>query len=202
LYGFFLLKLNVLFRYMDFLEEEYNYKEEKTNLCLKKRKKKWYAIYTKARSEKRVYDRMIKEGIEVFLPLETTVRQWSDRKKKVKIPYIKSYVFVRTEENTIFRKVLKISGTVMVLKHLGKPAIVKDYEINNLRILMDNDANFVTLDSIHNIEIGDDVEIESGSFMGLKGKCVRVNGKKSVLVELSVLGLFQSVEVPAKYLKC
>ena len=43
----------------------------------------WYAIYTNSRAEKKVHQNLLLEGYSSFLPLKTTLRQWSDRKKKV-----------------------------------------------------------------------------------------------------------------------
>ncbi len=149
-----------------------------------------------------MFERLVEEGIEAFLPLETVYRKWSDRKKKVKVPYIKSYVFVRVEPKDIYTKVLKVFGTVLVLKYLGKPAIVRDYEIKNLRILSENEAKSIELTSDINIEVGEEVEIEKGLLMGLRGKCVKVKGRKSIMVEFEMLGCIKVVEVAAKYLNC
>ena len=97
----------------------------------------WYAVFTKPRAEKKVVERLEEGDIEVFLPLVKTLRQWSDRKKYVQLPLIPSYVFVRMNEKDL-NKVLPYPGTVAVLKHLGKPAKVKQSEIDNLKILSDN----------------------------------------------------------------
>ena len=58
----------------------------------------WYAIYTRSRGEKVVAKLLKESGLEVYLPLQRKLRQWSDRKKWVEVPYINSYVFVRTSE--------------------------------------------------------------------------------------------------------
>ena len=57
--------------------------------------KKWYAIYVKSRHEKVIFSELQKKGIESSLPLMTTIRQWSDRKKKVEVPLFRSYLFVK-----------------------------------------------------------------------------------------------------------
>ena len=56
---------------------------------------KWYAIYTNPRAEKLVHLRLEETGVEAFLPLQKTYRQWSDRKKLVEKPLLSSYVFVK-----------------------------------------------------------------------------------------------------------
>ena len=54
----------------------------------------WYAIYTRSRGEKVTAKLLSDQGIEAYLPLQRKLRQWSDRKKWVEVPYINSYVFV------------------------------------------------------------------------------------------------------------
>jgi transcription antitermination factor NusG len=58
-------------------------------------KKHWYAIYTNPRWEKKVDKLLTEAGIESYCPLNTVMRKWSDRMKKVEEPLFKSYVFVQ-----------------------------------------------------------------------------------------------------------
>ena len=60
----------------------------------------WYAVYTAARAEKKVKERLDQIGIENYLPLRTEYRVWSDRKKKVSVPLISGYIFVHIKEET------------------------------------------------------------------------------------------------------
>ena len=64
---------------------------------MEKNTKKWHVIYTAPRAEKKVNERLESQGVETYLPLQKTLRQWSDRKKKVSIPLFNSYVFVRVD---------------------------------------------------------------------------------------------------------
>lgn len=163
-------------------------------------KKNWYAIYTRSRAEKKVFERLEEAGFEAFLPLMTKWKQWSDRNKKVSVPLINSYVFVHVEEYKL-GKTLAVFGTVMILKHLGVPAIVKDYEIENLRILTESEAKIEKIESSKSIKVGDEIEIDNGPFWGLKGKCAEVQGKKSVVVEFDTFGDIFKVDMPFKYIK-
>ena len=58
----------------------------------------WYVVYTKSKQEKKVAEGLKKLGIEAYCPLVTVMKQWSDRKKKVEVPLINSYVFVNIDE--------------------------------------------------------------------------------------------------------
>jgi transcription antitermination factor NusG len=57
----------------------------------------WFVLYTQPRNEKKVAERLEKLGIKAYCPMTIQVRQWSDRKKKVEVPLLNSYVFVPIE---------------------------------------------------------------------------------------------------------
>ena len=88
----------------------------------------WYALYTQPRQEKKVVTRLEQLAIEVYCPLLIQVRQWSDRKKKVEVPLLPSYVFVMIAPHER-DKVFQVSGVVRYLYWLGQPAIIRDEEI-------------------------------------------------------------------------
>lgn len=159
----------------------------------------WYAIFTKPRSEKKVLQRMLDHEMEAFLPLIKTIRQWSDRKKTLEVPLIPSYVFVRMEERDLY-KTLPIQGTVNVLKHLGKPAKIRDVEIENLRILSGNGANEQVSNRI-DISSGDEVEVINGPFMGLIATCLNDGKNHRVIVNIDAIGSCFNVNIPMSFLR-
>jgi transcription antitermination factor NusG len=159
----------------------------------------WYAIYTKARAEKKVFERLTLNGFNAYLPLITSIREWSDRKKKIVTPLISSYVFVNTSKNTVF-DTLKIKGTSGLLKYLGKPAIIKDYEIENLKILM-NDIEQVSMLEDIEFEKGEEVEVMKGPFKGLIAQSVCIQGKNRIIVEIEAMGRSLVVNIPLTHVK-
>ena len=162
-------------------------------------KTNWYAIYTRPRSEKKVHRLLTENKFYAYLPLITTIKQWSDRKKKVQLPLIPSYVFVKIEDK-ILNTVLPVNGVVRILKHLGKPAIIQDYEIENLKILLsDTDS----INFIENIELkkGDSIIVEKGLFKGLIAECIQLNGKHRVIVRIEGIENMIEVNIPLSYVK-
>jgi transcription antitermination factor NusG len=140
--------------------------------------KRWFAIYTKPKSETKVVDQLKKMNIEVYCPMFTQIRQWSDRKKKVQVPLISSYVFVYLEDinrDCVFDAV----GVVRYLFWLGKPAIIKEEEINTLKKCTNS-----TIDSvkIENLEPGDSLKLNSGVFKGHKGTVSQVGTNRLQLI--------------------
>ncbi len=160
----------------------------------------WFAVYTMPRAEKKVFDRIEETGIEAYLPLITTLRIWSDRKKKVTTPLISSYVFVKTDEAKL-NELLKIQGVMGILKYLKKPAKIRDLEIQNLRILLNDSENIIPLDEDFTFEKGDKIRVIKGPFKGLIGDCYDIKGKHRVIAAISTVNHFFEVNVPMSFLE-
>jgi transcription antitermination factor NusG len=145
----------------------------------------WYVLYTKPRQEKKVSDSLNAAGIEAYCPLVTEVKQWSDRKKKVQIPLITSYVFVNIEEHQR-ESVFKVSGIVKYLFWLGKPAKVRAIEIEALKqslegIVASFEVSAIQKDTIY--------KISEGPFQGFEGFVKKINATtiQLLLVDLGFL---------------
>jgi transcription antitermination factor NusG len=144
----------------------------------------WFALYTESRQEKKVTARLVKLGVEVYCPMVIQERQWSDRKKKVEVPLLPSYVFVKLEFHDR-EFVFQVSGIVRYLYWLGKPAIVKDSEIEVMqKWLQEKVVSF----EVSGIQPGSEYEIPSGPFIGQKGKVDKVDKNQLVLI-LKELGI-------------
>lgn len=144
----------------------------------------WYALYTRPRQEKKVATRLEQLGIEVYCPLLIQVRQWSDRKKKVEVPLLPSYVFVKVDTHER-DKVFQTPGVVRYLYWLGQPAIVRDKEIGIMQNWL---QNTVTSFEVTSIQPGDHFEIPSGPFIGKQGIVSKVEKNHLILV-LEQLGV-------------
>lgn len=159
----------------------------------------WYALRTNPRAEKKVVERLAQYGFHAYLPLVTTLKIWSDRKKKVHIPLIPSFVFVKTTPTELFNT-LSIPGTASILRYLGKPAIVRNEEIDNLKILM-NDAEQVSSCHSINIKQGEEIEVIRGPFTGLTAHAVQVQGKYRIIVNIAALGAAFNVNIPLSFVQ-
>ncbi len=151
----------------------------------------WYVVYTKPKWEKKVAEQLKNRGITCYCPLVTQVRQWSDRKKKVEVPLFNSYVFVQlpeAERNMVFQSV----GVVRYLFWLGKPAIVRDEEIETMRKWLDpTQANDI---SVVSFQVGDSIQLESGPFSSQKAIVQEVTNTHYVLV-LESLGCVLKMKI-------
>src|ERR1700710_1467687 len=138
-------------------------------------KRHWYVLYTKSRWEKKVYSLIIDKGWEAYCPLNRTKKQWSDRVKWVEEPLFKSYVFVKlTEDETT--GVRQVKGVVNFVYWLGKPAIVKDKEIEIIRKFL-NEYSEVHAEPI-DLRTDARVKILKGAFMNKEAKVMKVLNNK------------------------
>lgn len=164
----------------------------------KELEKKWYAVYTKPRWEKKIDARLLKKGIESWCPLQKVERQWTDRKKIIEDPLFKSYVFVRIDVKER-SDVLMTDGVLNFVYYLGKPAVIRDEEVNNIKMYLSEKDARISLISDEGFEQGEKIRINFGVFMDRQGTVLR-SGKKKVYVQLQSLGQVMVVEFPAEYL--
>ncbi len=167
-----------------------------SNIVVKEKDKepgtKWYAVYTRPRFEKQVLKSLQDQGIEAYLPIIKTMRQWSDRKKMVEVPLFTSYVFVHI--NRIFYdQVLQTHGAVKYISFEGKAATIPASQIDNLKIIVDSNEKIET--TWESRQKGDLVEVVAGSLKGLKGELITDGNRKKVLVRIQGIDQNLTVEV-------
>jgi transcription antitermination factor NusG len=145
---------------------------------------KWFAIYTKPRWEKKVYKLLLENNFEAYCPIHKVRKKWSDRYKIVETPLFTSYVFVHVDE-IMMSKVRLINGVLNFVYWNGKPAVVKDYEIDNIKKFLGEYENveFATID----FKPEDNVLIAGGAFMDMEGKVLKELGN-FVEIEIKSLG--------------
>ena len=142
----------------------------------------WKVLYVKPRSEKKVVSLLTKIGIIAVCPMITEIHQWSDRKKKVEVPLLKSYVFVQLDD-TLRDMVFQVPHVVRYLFWLGKPALVKDAEI----LLMQKWLGYNDVQAdVEQIAHGDRVNIATGPFKGEKGIVKEINKNRIQLLLLDL----------------
>lgn len=174
-------------------------KTEPENNVLVTMDRHWHALYVMPRSEKKVAEKLLQKGVEVFIPLVDSIRLWSDRKKKIKLPLISGIVFIRIHSNEL-TKALSTLGVVNIIRYLGKPALIRDHEIENLKILTRESEGYAFIENEH-FEEGELVMVVQGSFYGLLGNYVRSQGKYRVVVQVKALNSCIEVNVPVSFLE-
>ncbi|GHE53559.1 UpxY family transcription antiterminator [Roseivirga thermotolerans] len=140
--------------------------------------KYWTAFYTKPRNEKKVAERLSDRGFEMYCPTRTVLKQWSDRKKKVKEPLFTSYVFAQVTEIER-QEILQDQGIVNSVFWLGKPVVIRDKEIQGIINFLNEFPDSEGLNTL--VEEGDKIEITEGPLKGEAGELLKIKGNKLIL---------------------
>ena len=150
---------------------------------------RWVAALVQMCTEKKVGDRLKKLGIENYVPTQTEIHQWSDRKKKVERVVIPMVVFVRVDEAT--ERTLRMQSFIRkILTYPGQKAtaVIPDDQIDRLKFMLKQADSPVEL-MPENLRVGDRVRIVRGALKGLEGElCKSVPEKSMVAIRIDGLG--------------
>ena len=138
-----------------------------------------------------VADKLTKAGIEVFCPLLKRKKLWGDRWKWVEEPLFRSYCFVSLEDQNR-DSVFTVPGVVRYVYHCGKPAIIREKEMNLLKSwLMQYDHDSI---EATNLNVSDRIRIRSGALMDKEAEVLESKGNYALLL-LEDLGLQVKVDL-------
>jgi transcription antitermination factor NusG len=156
--------------------------------------RRWYACHTRARSEKRVAALLLERDVAAFLPTVALVRKWADRRRIVAFPLFPGYVFARFEL-THLHSVLSVPGLATVVRLGGRPAPIRDAEIENLRRVAAALSLTGTRPEPQPFQRGNVVRVADGPFRGVRGVVIELRGRRRLLVGLRAVGLAISIDV-------
>ncbi len=158
----------------------------------------WYVWYTRPRAEKKIRDRLLSKQIEVFLPLQKELRQWSDRKKWIETPLFSGYIFTRIP----WKEMDKVTFTEGILNYVrmdGRPAFLLEHEVESIKNMLQHGIQAEVTDG--QFELGDFIEIATGPLKGLTGNIIQYRGSNKLAVSITQLGKTLMVSLPAGYVK-
>jgi transcription antitermination factor NusG len=156
--------------------------------------KKWFALYTKPRHEFKAKIQLDNLLIENYLPTLVQTRQWHDRKKKIIEPLFKGYIFICVDEKERITA-LQQSAIVKTVGFSGKPSVIPEWQIKNLKIVLAENPDIFVTDKI---ELGSNIVITDGPFSGVVGTVKEINNEKWLSVSVELLQRSVSVRIPTE----
>ncbi len=149
----------------------------------------WFAVWTRARAEKAVFDQLQRKDIESFLPTVRRVSRWKDRKKEIDWPLFPGYCFARFDvQNSL--AVLKCVGVAQIIMADGKPAPIPHPEIAAIQRLVQSELKADPCPFIHE---GDQVEVLRGPLAGVVGRLVRKGPHTQLVLSITMINRAVSV---------
>jgi transcriptional antiterminator RfaH len=143
----------------------------------------------------------------VFLPLHKTLKIWSDRKKWVKEPLFKSYIFIYTDLEKQYYDILNVTGIVKFVNFEKNPAVVDPREIALVKLMLGNVDEVIRGESCEKDDekwegqMGDEVDVIAGPLIGTKGKMIFKNGTKLLQIELESMHQMLLVSMPQDFVR-
>lgn len=159
--------------------------ENQTENHLSKFEARWFAVYTHYKREKIVAKRLTNKGIEHFLPLQTLTRRYTRKVKRVELPLINCYIFVKITKPE-YVSVLQTEDVLKFISFRRNLISIPEQEINVLRLVVGQNIEVEV--ERGSISIGDEVEIIGGQLTGLRGTLLEQRSDKNFVVELEKLG--------------
>lgn len=162
----------------------------------------WLVVKTKPRAEKKLAQLLSSSGVEALVITYTSIRQWSDRKKKVTLPLISGVIFVPNFPE-IFNIIYHYPQVLSVLRDNGKYALVSKEEIDCLlKVASEWSGNKIEhLQDNQNLSEGDLVEVLDGAFKGVIGELVTIKGKHRLVVQMKSLNVGFTIELAKSKVK-
>ena len=162
--------------------------------------RQWLVAYVQSCLEKKTAQRLAAMGIECYLPVQSEIRQWSDRRKRVERLVIPMMIFVHvTPQERPLPLSLQAVSRYMVLRGESTPAVIPDEQMDRFRFMLDYSPEAVEMCSAP-LAPGDTVKVIKGPLAGLEGELITVNGKSKVAVRLDMLGCAH-VDVPIGFVE-
>jgi len=151
----------------------------------------WFALQVRTQREGHVADHLIGKGYELFLPVCTCRKRWSDRIKKVEVPLFPGYLFCRFDPNDRL-PILKTPWLLQIVGFNHIPAAVDNDEINAIKKLV---SSGVLTEPWPFVGVGDKVRIDSGPLRGVVGILTEFRGNHRLVVSITLLQRSVAVEI-------
>ena len=136
-----------------------------------------------------------------FLPIQEVIRQWSDRKKKIKQVVIPMLIFICTDEKgriELLQNLPSLTGC-LIDPATRRPAIIRNEEMEKFKFMLDFSDETIRFQS-EPLAPGEKVEVIKGSLKGLQGELVELEEHSQVMIRIEHLG-YATVEIPVGYVK-
>jgi transcription antitermination factor NusG len=173
-------------------------KQEAYENHLDEKEPKWFAVYTRSKSEKAVKGLLDLKNIPCYLPLQTVTRRYTRKIKVLHLPLIRGYVFVKITKGQ-YVPVLETDNVVNFLRFNRNLLSIPEREIDIMKRVV-GEAVELEVEPL-SLQQGDKVEIIGGKLTGLQGRLVESAGKKQMVIELENVGFMLKMTVDVSLLR-
>lgn len=153
----------------------------------------WYVLYTKARREKKVYERLVKKNITCYLPLHKVHRKWKNRNTILDAPLFNCCLFVKIDLNNK-TPILQMKGIIRFVEFNGVLAIIHESQIELVKLILKQKKE---IKKIYYFTTGKNAEIISGPLKGITGVLATVKNKYIFIIRFNTI--MQAISFDIEY---
>jgi len=151
----------------------------------------WYAVYVWTRHEKKVADHLTRKGVQTFLPLYYSKRQWKNRARvELELPLFPGYLFTRIAVSEQLR-VLETPGALSLVGSAAGPIAVPEHELAALRQAL----SLRKAEPHPFLKQGERVRVIAGPMRGLEGILIRFRQDYRVVLSIDLIMRSVAVEI-------
>ncbi len=151
---------------------------------------RWFLVITRSRSEQKVATALRAKGFDVFLPMNTVRKTWSDRVKVAREPLFACNVFCRCSRLDHV-SVVQTPGVFSLYLQDSRPAEIPAEEIDLLQSILEAEYDIERADSP---QAGDTVHVKGNE--QVRGTLVERGNTCRVAICLDSIGRVISIRIP------
>ena len=156
----------------------------------------WFVAHTHPLKEIIAQQHLLEQGFEVYLPRFKKIRRHARKVEEVLVPLFPRYIFISMNmEVARWRSVNGTRGVSYLLTNYGRPAVVPNYVIENLKS-HEIAYGIVPVNSLITFAKGDKVRVTDGAFQDQIAIFEMLDDKQRVQLLLSFLGKKIKVALP------
>lgn len=168
----------------------------------------WFYIRPSYRRELKVQQHFQDKGVQTYVPMHEVYKEVEGKPRKVAVPLLSNFVFVRTDYNTLRRekKALEALGMPFMLRmdtmDRSHPIVIADKVMEDfIRICESGYSRSMEGVDINKIKKGDYVEVTDGPWKGVQGYYSRPWKDKCVVVLIEGVAAVCTTYIPPFALK-
>jgi transcription antitermination factor NusG len=157
----------------------------------------WFALKVRARAEKTAETFLISRGFNVFCPVYSERRKYSDRIKTIESALFPGYLFCRFDWSNRF-PVLSAPNVEYIVGFGNGPSPVSHSEVAAIRTIVNSGAAFQPHPFLR---VGQKVRLESGPLADLEGILVGKRGNHRLVVSVDLLQRSVAAEIDSAFVR-
>ncbi|MCU1326051.1 MAG: transcriptional activator RfaH [Bryobacterales bacterium] len=158
----------------------------------------WFALRIRPKFARVASQALSGKDYETFLPVYSSCRQWSDRRKLVDLPLFPGYLFCRFNPRDRLMPILTTPGVIAIVSAGHDPVSIPDGEVEAIKTIIQSG---LPAEPWPLLTVGSIVLIDKGPLSGIEGITLDVNRGHRLIVSIPLLQRSIAVEIERHWVR-